>query len=207
MKIISPSFEFESFDSQEILQNLEKAGRTCYKSEEKITDTSCIPFIKNVITRGHESVLEHEKLTCRVVCDRGISHECVRHRIASYSQESSRYVNYSNFDEISFIDIRKAFNYNDDSPQFNLWRVAMINAEYSYLEMIKAGCSPQEARSVLPNSVKTEIVITMNLRAWRHFFRLRALGTAGKPHPQMLELTIPMLEYCKQNLPVIFADL
>ena len=205
MKIISPDFELlDCPDGAALLQRLELAGRVCYKSEAKITAGSAAGFVRRILKNGHESVLEHEKLTVRIVCDRGVSHEIVRHRIASYSQESTRYCNYSldqYQNEVSFI---RPFFWAEDSEQFRLWKRAMEAAEESYLTLLRLGATPQEARSVLPNSLKTEIIVTMNLREWRHFFRLR---TDKAAHPQIREIAQPLLEAFQRQIPVVFDDL
>lgn len=201
MKIIGPSYEIEEFNGMELLRRIEKAGRVCYKSEEKITEDSAIPFINKILERGHESVIEHEKVTVKIICDRGISHEIVRHRIASYSQESTRYCNYGKDGEVTFI---KPFFFAGDPARWFEWKIAMLQCEKTYLKLLGVGCSPQEARSVLPNSLKTEIVVTYNLREWRHFFKLR---TAPSAHPQMREITIPMLKEFREKIPVIFDDI
>lgn len=209
MKIIEASFIIEdSFDGNEIIKKIEKAGRTCYKSEEKITPDSAKKFIKKILSIGHESVIEHEKITVRVICDRGVSHEIVRHRIASYSQESTRYCNYSKDKFGSEITVIEPCFWNSgsepDKEKRAVWEEAMRSAEKAYFKLIELGASPQEARSVLPNSLKTEIVMTMNLREWRHFFKLR---TADSAHPQMRELAIPLLAEFKKRIPVIFDDI
>ena len=191
MNIIPPSFELlDRVDGTALLQKIELAGRVCYKSEAKITPDSAAGFVRRILENGHESVLEHEKLTARIVCDRGVSHEIVRHRIASYSQESTRYCNYSldKFqNELTFI---RPFFWNDDPEKFRVWEEAMAAAERAYLTLLDLGATAQEARAVLPNSLKTELVMTMDLREWRHFFRLRAAAAA---HPQMREVAVPML--------------
>jgi len=207
MKIINSSYKIEPVggdgDGIKILKNIERAGKTCYKSEHTIIGEplgkSAMEFVKMIIKNGHESVLEHEKVTVRVICDRGVSHEIVRHRIASYSQESTRYCNYTKSGDIQFIDIREQLDkelrkYLDISHAtisliVGEWQNAMIQAEEHYHKMIHYGCTPQFARSVLPNSLKTEIVMTMNLREWRHFFKLRAENK--RAHPQLREITIP----------------
>jgi len=205
MKIIEPSFQIDSgINGELILKNIEKAGRICYKSETHITADSCRQFVKRILSSGHESVIEHEKITAVIICDRGVTHELVRHRIASYSQESTRYCNYSRDkfgEELTFI---RPFFWNGDTEKYNVWLTAMETAEKAYLQLIKLGATPQEARSVLPNSLKTEIVVTMNLREWRHFFRLR---TASDSHPQMLEVARPMLDRFKELVPVVFDDI
>lgn len=205
MKVINPGFTImDRLDGMQILKKLELCGRVCYKSEDKITDESAIKFIQNILNSGHESVLEHEKVSVRIICDRGVSHEIVRHRIASYSQESTRYCNYSKdkFDgELSFI---KPCFWKEDDIRYQIWKNLMEDAERTYLRLLSEGSSPQEARSVLPNSLKTEIIITMNLREWRHFFKLR---TSDRAHPQMREITIPLLATFRNEIPVIFDEL
>lgn len=205
MKIIEPSFEIlDDINGKEMLKKIELAARTCYKSEDKITDDSAEKFVRNLIKRGHESALEHEKVSVRIICDRGVSHEIVRHRLASYSQESTRYVCYDNGKhsrEMTFI--RPCF-LREGSVSYNDWKYAMRSAEDFYVSLISNGCSPQEARVVLPNSLKTEIVMTANLREWRHFFRLRCAPDA---HPQMREIAVMMLEEFRKLIPVVFDDL
>lgn len=209
MKIVRADFIIEDdFNGEVLLKKIEKAGRTCYKSEEKITSDSAKDFVKRILASGHESVIEHEKLTVRVICDRGVTHEIVRHRIASYSQESTRYCNYSKNsfgNEISVIE--PCFWQSDsqeDKQKLAAWKQAMEEAEKAYMKLIELGATAQEARSVLPNSLKTEIVMTMNLREWRHFFRLR---TSNAAHPQMREIARPMLDDFKKRIPVIFDDI
>ena len=196
---------------QDMLKKIEKIGRVCYKSEDKIKDGSTEKFIKGIIKRGHESVIEHESISVRFVCDRGVSHEIVRHRIASYSQESTRYCNYTNEkygEQITCIDIASGFEYNleneNDRKKYDIWLNAMKETEKSYFQLIELGASPQEARSVLPNSLKTEIVATMNLRGWRNFFKLR---TAKASHPQFREVACMLLEIFAKDYPVFFEDL
>ncbi len=298
MNVVNASFEIlpSPKNSNEILNAIESAGRTCYKSESNITDESAKKFVKGIIKNGHESVLEHQSiifktdpitwfktllanpkflsLTCdkgrfiisgniralrdfakthkyfanilsflsweipvvfdkfvntkskkveilskkdlltynevlnhytksvRVICDRGVTHELVRHRPMSYSQESTRFCCYKN--EVTFI---KPCFWTNSSNEYNTWATGCNYSEKIYLNLINNGAKPQEARSVLPNSLKTEIVITSNLKQWRHFFKLRAVGEAGRPHPQMLEISIPMLAEFKQIIPKMFDDI
>lgn len=206
MKIIKPSYTIlTNIESFNILKGIEAAGRTCYKSEENITDVSCIKFIKNLLERGHESVLEHEKLTIKFINDRGISHEQVRHRLCSFSQESTRFINYTKENkggEISVIDISK--HLKNPEVSLEIWFKHMINCEKIYKAMIDAGESPEISRSVLPNSLKTEIVISANLRQWREIFRQRCSPAA---HPQYCELMRPLLTELKERIPVIFDDI
>ena len=195
----------------ELLEKIERSGRVCYKSEDKIREGSAESFIRGIIKRGHESVIEHGSLTVRVTCDRGISHEIVRHRIASYSQESTRYCNYTadKFGgQIVCIDPATGFGYDLDDPadrrKHELWQEAMEAAERGYFQLIQAGARPEEARAVLPNALKTEIVMTMDLREWRHFLRLR---TGRGAHPQIVEVAGMILREFAARYPVFFDDL
>ena len=206
MKIINPSVQLEDeIDGQAILKKIERIGRTCYKSEQNITEDSAERFVKSIIARGHESVLEHVSISVRVICDRGVTHEIVRHRIASYSQESTRYCNYSNDkfgNELTFI---KPCYWKETDINFIEWKKNMKRIEGEYLWFINNGkATPQEARSILPNSLKTELVMTTNLREWRHFFKLRCDKAA---HPQTREIANMILKEFKEKIPVIFDDL
>ena len=187
-----------------MLKRIERAGRVCYKSEDRITEDSAIKFVKNILKSGHESVIEHEKITVRIICDRGVSHEIVRHRIASYSQESTRYCNYNQNrfgKELTFI---QPLFWDEGTEEYKIWLRTMQMIENNYNELIEKGAQPQEARSILPNSLKTEIIVTMNLREWRHFFRLR---TALNAHPQMREIACAILDEFQKRVPVIFDDI
>ncbi|WP_418754054.1 FAD-dependent thymidylate synthase [Eshraghiella crossota] len=198
---------YNDFDGQKMLEKIEQVARTCYKSEGKIQEGSAAKMVASLIKSGHEAMLEHASVTVKFVVDRGISHELVRHRLASFAQESTRYCNYSKDDfgsEITFI-IPDYLEYKSEG--WNIWKESMKQAEDAYFKMLDFGLSPQQARAVLPNSLKTEVVMTANLREWRHFFKLRALGTTGKPHPQMLEVAVPLLEDMKNLIPVVFDDL
>lgn len=205
MKIVNPSFKImDEIHPEKIIKSLESYARVCYKSESNITENSADNFVRQIIKKGHESVIEHEKITVKIICDRGVSHEIVRHRIASYSQESTRYCNYSNDKfgkELTFI---KPIFWEEDSNIYNIWKNQMEMVEKDYIKMIEEGASPEQARSILPNSIKTEIVVTMNLREWRHFFKLR---TSKRAHPQMREIAIPLFDVMCRLLPSIFDDL
>jgi len=205
MKVIKPQFIIESeINGEIILKQIEKAGRTAYKSEEKITDGSASQFVSMINSRGHHSVIEHQTVTVRVICDRGVSHEIVRHRLASYTQESTRYCNYSKGKFGSEITVIKPCFWNENDEKYKVWRNTIEIIEDSYNKLILLGALPQEARSILPNSLKTEIVITMNLREWKHFFKLR---TSEAAHPQIREIAIPLLKEFKKLIPIIFDDL
>ena len=187
-----------------MLKRIEQAGRVCYKSEDRITEDSARKFVKNILKSGHESVIEHEKISVRIICDRGVSHEIVRHRIASYSQESTRYCNYNQDrfgKELTFI---QPLFWDENTEEYKIWLRTMQMIEDNYNELIEKGVQPQEARSILPNSLKTEIIVTMNLREWRHFFKLR---TSLNAHPQMREIACAILDEFQKIVPVIFDDI
>jgi thymidylate synthase (FAD) len=223
MKLTRPNFKILSNIDDGMLMNIESYGRTCYKSESRITGESYKAFISMLISKGHESVLEHEKITVRFICDRGVSHEIVRHRLASFSQESTRYCNYKGGVEFILppwvslspgeypVTWDKLFGNSEildtllthGSPE-SVWAWNMAIAERDYCKLLDGGWSPQQARSVLPNSLKTEIVVTANLREWRTILKQR---TASGAHPQMRELMVPLLASLKRNLPVIFDDI
>lgn len=205
MKIVKPGFEIlGNINGADILRHIELCGRVCYKSEDRISDNSAEKFVAGIIKRGHEAVLEHAVVTVKFTVDRGVSHEIVRHRLAAYCQESTRYCNYSQGKHGGEITVIKPHYLNEDTEGWFQWRRACIEAEKRYFRLLDFGCSPQEARAVLPNSLKTEVVMTANLREWRHFFRLR---TAEAAHPQMREVTIPLLRRMKELNPVVFDDI
>lgn len=198
VKIITP------INQEEILKTIEQCGRVCYKSEDKIEDGSAEKFIQRIIKSGHEAVIEHYNITVKFICDRGVSHEIVRHRLASYCQESTRYCNYSKDKfgrEITFI---RPTYWKEDIYKYTLWRNSCQVLEDVYFALIDANATPQEARAVLPNSLKTELVMTANLREWRHFLKLR---TSKAAHPDMRKLAIELLEKFKETLPIIFNDI
>lgn len=205
MKIVEPSVEILSeIDGQRILKHLERCGRVCYKSEGRIADGTAERFVRSVIRRGHESVLEHACVTVKFVCDRGVSHEIVRHRIASYSQESTRYCNYADDKFGEEITVVKPCFLQPGTDRWYLWEIGCRTSEKAYFTLLKRGATPQEARSVLPNSLKTEVVMTANLREWRHFFKLR---TAKDAHPQMRQVACMLLKEMKRLIPVVFDDI
>ena len=203
MQIIKPYvYLLESeFDTRK-LSNIERAARLCYKSEDKMTDTPSEEFLKRMLAHGHESVIEHEKVTAYFVVDRGVTHEIVRHRMASYSQESTRYCNYRLDKFGNEITVIEPFFYAPEDPKYDIWKKACEQAEESYFKLI-ALSSPQEARSVLPNSLKTEIAVTYNFREWRHFFALRCAKAA---HPQIQQVAIPLLLQFREKFPALFSD-
>ncbi len=204
MRIIKPSVEFITpVDGVAILKRLEECGRVCYKSEDKITENSAPKFVAGILSRGHEAVLEHCSFTVKFICDRGVSHEIVRHRLASYCQESTRYCNYSKDGFGNEITVIQPCFLNPNTDGWKLWKEACEAAETAYFNLLDYGCSPQEARSVLPNSLKTEVVMTANVREWRHFLKLRCAPAA---HPQMQEVALMLLDGVHE-IPILFDDI
>lgn len=231
MNLLQPSaeilFPISKMTAVEMVSLIESAARLCYKSEKSNGVMFDPKFIRSKIDMGHESIIEHSMMSVLITCDRGVSHEIVRHRLASYSQESTRYCNYGKDkfgNELSFIDIRpimsdmlgkevlvdgKLVTISNEtiSKWIDIWMNAMEDTNEYYMQLINSGCPAQLARSVTPASLKTSIIVTMNFREWRHFFKLRALGTTGKPHPQMMQIAVPLLDKARNIIPVIFDDL
>lgn len=209
MKIIDPHYIIETPISGEsrtqILQLIERAARTCYRSEGKIAPDSASDFVRKITqVRKHVSVIEHASATVRFVIDRGVSHELVRHRLAAFSQESTRYCNYSKDSFGNEITVIRPCFWESGTIKWKIWERACLEAEKEYFSLIREGATPQEARSVLPNSLKTEVVMTCNMREWRHVFSMR---TSDAAHPQMRQVMRPLLLEFKSNLPELFEDI
>ena len=210
MKIINAGYEIlDELDGEAILRKIERIARVCYKSEEKITEGSAERLVRSLIKSKHEAMLEHYSFSVKFIVDRGVSHELVRHRVASYAQESTRYCNYGSKDgEITVIEPFYFAECRKEKPWlYHRWEESCKKAEETYLYLVGEGVSPQEARAVLPTSLKTEVVMTANLREWRHFFKLRALGMTGAPHPQMEEVAMKLLKDVQEKIPVVFDHL
>lgn len=206
--IITPDLDDpELKEVKKLYRKLERIGRICYQSDAQGTDESAENFIKRLISRGHDAMLEHASMTVIFTVDRGVSHEIVRHRLASFAQESTRYCNYSQGKFGNEITVIRPFYLKGKEHSYSAWVYAMEEAENQYFNMLDDGCTPQEARAVLPNSLKTEIAVTANIREWRHILKLRAAGTTGKPHPQMLEVMVPLLNELRMKMPVLFEDI
>lgn len=204
MKIIEPSIEVQNFNGEQIMKNIERACRTCYRSEDKISDESYKTLLKNCITRGHESVMEHEKITVRMICDIGVYKDLTRHRIASFSIESTRYCNYGKdkFDnEIKFI---KPCNIDEDSDLYAFWKHTMERIEMNYLHMVEHKATPDQMRMILPHSTAAEVCMTANIREWRHILDLR---TKKMTHPSIRQILIPLLILFKTEMPELFGDI
>ena len=205
MRIIKPRVEFITpINGDVILKRLEQCGRVCYKSEGRITENSAPRFVETLIKRGHEAVLEHCSFTVKFVCDRGVSHEIVRHRMASYCQESTRYCNYGKGDFNGEIIVIEPSYLIKGTAAYDAWKAACEATEQAYFDLLNWGLSPQEARAVLPSSLKTEVVMTANIREWRHILKLRCSKAA---HPQMREVATQLLKELQEKIPVLFDDI
>ena len=203
MKIVKPYVIVEKFDGTQIMKRIERACRTCYRSEGKITEDSYKNLIKNCLNRGHESVLEHEKVTVRIYNDIGSYKDLTRHRFASFSVESTRYCSYDKDkygNEISFMDPV----YIEDEKVYEVWKKTMQDIENSYLEMKKLGATTDMCRNILPHSTAAEYTMTANIREWKHIFELRANNHV---HPAIRQVMIPLLKYFKEQMPDIFGDI
>lgn len=211
MKIIEQGFDILSLpDHPEKM--IEIAGRTCYKSEDKITNDSADKFVKMLRDRGHHAMLEFDFMIVKFITNRGVTHELVRHRLCSFAQESTRYVNYGGSD-IAFIKpvwsgikqgsySASATARKDEAETIFMW--SCYNAEQHYKKLLNAGWRPEQAREVLPNALKTEIVVGANMREWRHIFKLRC---SPKAHPQMRALMNPLLVEMQLHSPSLFEDI
>lgn len=211
MKIVEPYTEILtdiSVGGIKELQHIERIGRICYKSEDKITDDgeSAKKFVAGLIKRGHEAMLEHSSLSVLFHVDRGVTHELVRHRIMSFAQESTRYCNYANGKFGKEITVIRPMFWKEDSVEMGNWEASCLAAERTYIGLVESGVAPQEARTVLPTCVKADIVLTGNYREWRHFFWLRAADATGPAHPQMHEVAQPLLDEVHSRIPIVFDD-
>lgn len=203
MKIIEPLVEVENFDGLKIMKNIERACRTCYRSEDKITEDSYKNLIKNCVNRGHESVLEHEKITVRLTCDIGVYKDLTRHRIASFSIESTRYCNYGKDKWDNQIKFIKPCNIEGDSELYSNWVGTMDFVEKEYIAMSKNGATPDQMRMILPHSTAAEVTMTANIREWKHIFELRC---SKRVHPSVQQVMIPLLLYFKEQMPEIYES-
>jgi len=201
LKIIEQSHEILHIDPN-INQMIEKAGRTCYKSEDKITGDSADKFVKMLIDRGHHAMIEFGDIIVKFVTSRDVTHEFVRHRLCSFAQESQRYVRYNNIEFIR--PVWESDKTEKDVLAYSWWKHSMITAENHYKHLMAEGWTPQQARVVLPNSAKTEIVVKTNIREWRYIFQLRC---SPKAYPQLRFLMLALLKELKEKVPVVFEDI
>ena len=202
MRIVEPWIKVEKIDGTKIMKRIERACRTCYRSEGKITDDSYKNLIKNCITRGHESVLEHEKVTVRIYSDVGSYKDLTRHRFASFSIESTRYCSYDKDkygNEIAFMNPV----YMENKEMYEIWKKTMQEIENGYIKMKELGATTDMCREILPHSTAAEYTMTANIREWKHILALR---TTNHVHPSIRQVLIPLLKYFKEEMPEIFGE-
>jgi thymidylate synthase (FAD) len=205
MKVTTHSYKILSkLPGVDDLKALELIGRNCYKSEGKVTENSYERFLSMLIERGHEGILEHESITVRFITDRAVSHQLVRHRLCSFAQESQRYCNYSKYGFGSNVTFVKPSLFDEGTPAYAEWYSQCEAAEKSYFRLLDIGVKPEDARSVLPNCTKTEIIMTANLRQWRHMFRMRTDPAAQYEIRALMQC---LLMQFKSQIPIIFDDL
>lgn len=203
MRIVDPWIKVEKIDGTKIMKRIERACRTCYRSEGKITENSYKNLINNCITRGHESVLEHEKVTVRIYDDVGSYKDLTRHRFASFSVESTRYCSYDKDkygNEIAFMNPV----YIEDKETYEIWKNTMQEIEKSYIHMKELGATTDMCREILPHSTAGEYTMTANIREWKHILSLR---TTKHVHPSIRQVMIPLLKYFQEQMPEIFGDI
>ena len=203
MKIVEPWIKVEKIDGKQIMKKIERACRTCYRSEGKITEDSYKNLIKNCITRGHESVLEHEKVSVRIYNDIGSYKDLTRHRFASFSVESTRYCSY---DKDKYGNEIKVINpvYIEDKEIYETWKKTIEEMEKGYMQMKKLNATTDMCRNLLPHSTAAEYTMTANIREWKHIFNLRANNHV---HPAIRAVMIPLLKYFKEQMPEIFDEI
>ncbi len=201
MNIIDPWIEVENFDGVKIMKNIERACRTCYRSEGLITEDSYKKLLKNCINRGHESVLEHEKITMRMCVDIGVYKDLTRHRFGSFSIESTRYCNYGKDKFENEIKVIRPCNIEENSDLFAEWFRAIDFMEQEYIRMSRMGATPDQMRMILPHSTAAEVTMTANIREWRHILDLR---TKKMTHPSIRQVLIPLLLKFKEEMPELF---
>ena len=205
MKLVDPYFDIlTKINGEEILKFLEKCGRTCYKSEDKITEDSARKLIKAIIASGHESVIEHFVITVKFICDIGFYKDITRHRMASFSVESTRYCNYSKGKfggELTFI---KPVNIELGTKEYEIWKKCMEDIEKHYLDMAHLSATPDMLRMMLPHSTAASVICTANLREWRHILKLRS---SKRAHPSIYSLMRNLLKEFQQKIPIIFDDI
>jgi len=204
MKIIEPIIEIENANYNQIMKNLERACRTCYRSEDKITEESYKTLLKNCINRGHESILEHEKITIRMICDIGVYKDLTRHRHASFSIESTRYCNYGKDKFENQIKFIKPVNIEEGTEIYEEWKKSLEEIEKHYIKMAELGATPDQMRMILPHSTAALVTMTANIREWKHILSLRCTKHA---HPAVEQVMIPLLIHFKKNMPEIFENI
>lgn len=202
MKIVEPWIEVEKIDGIKIMKRIERACRTCYRSEGSVTEDSYKNLLKNCLNRGHESVLEHEKITVRIYSDIGSYKDLTRHRFASFSVESTRYCSYDKNkygNEISVINPV----YMEDKDVYETWKHGIEEMEKTYMKMKELGATTDMCREILPHSTAAEYTMTANIREWKHILSLR---TTNHVHPAIRQVLIPLLLLFKEQMPEIFNE-
>jgi thymidylate synthase (FAD) len=197
----------------DLLRKIEAIGRVSHRSEDAQTTDSYDRFIRAVVIgHGDWSITEHASVTVEALVDRGITHEWVRHRLFAYTQESTRFVNYEKKVPAAFVEppglsddaLHAANGEAIELSSREEWRHAIHTAESAYRRLISRGAPPQIARSVFPNALASKLIVTGNLRAWRHFFVMR---TTKEAHPQMREVSIPLLAEFQVRIPILYDDI
>lgn len=204
MELIEPKVYVEEYNGKEIMKKIERACRICYRSEDKITDNSYQNLLKNCINRGHESVLEHEKISVLLVGDIGTYKDLTRHRIASFSVESTRYCNYGKDKFGNQLKFMKPVHIDEGTKEYEIWKECMENIEKAYIEMSKLGALPDQLRMLLPHSTASQYALTANIREWRHILSLRC---SSHTHPAIRQLLIPLLLKFKEDMPELFDNI
>ena len=203
MRLVEPLIKVENFDGVKIMKRIERACRTCYRSEDKISEESYKNLLTNCLNRGHESVLEHEKITVRIYSDIGTYKDLTRHRFASFSVESTRYCSYNKDKYGNEIAVVNPV-YMEDKEVFETWKKAIEDMEKAYMKMKELGASTDMCREVLPHSTAAEYTMTANIREWKHILELR---TTNHVHPAIRQVLIPLLLLFKEQMPEIFGDI
>ena len=203
MRLVEPWIKVENFDGVKIMKRIERACRTCYRSEDKISEESYKNLLTNCLNRGHESVLEHEKITVRIYSDIGTYKDLTRHRFASFSVESTRYCSYNKDKYGNEIAVVNPV-YIEDKEVFETWKKAIEDMEKAYMKMKELGASTDMCREILPHSTAAEYTMTANIREWKHILELR---TTNHVHPAIRQVLIPLLLLFKEQMPEIFGDI
>ena len=203
MRLVEPWIKVEKFDGVKIMKRIERACRTCYRSEDKIGEDSYKNLLTNCLNRGHESVLEHEKITVRIYSDIGTYKDLTRHRFASFSVESTRYCSYNKDKYGNEIAVVNPV-YIEDKEVYETWKNAMENIEKSYMKMKELGATTDMCREILPHSTAAEYTMTANIREWKHILELR---TTNHVHPAIRQILIPLLLLFKEQMPEIFGNI
>lgn len=204
LNIVEPEIEVENYDSVKIMRNIERACRTCYRSEDLISEDSYKKLLKNCINRGHESILEHEKITVRMICDIGVYKDLTRHRFGSFSIESTRYCNYGKDKFNNSVKFIEPCNIDKGTTEYAHWLNTMQIINNTYQELVRLKCTPDQMRMILPHSTAAEVTMTANIREWRHILDLR---TKKMTHPAIRQLLIPLLLHFKRDMPELFDSI